>query len=124
MLTEITFAEQLRILIDSDPARRNTSANQLAEAMGITAQTLLNLINGKSEYPRLSTVRAICELFNIPLNYFMCTSADECRSYLRRHGQFSGTIRAIHESMQTLSPKSQYNVATIVELLQRSHLDS
>jgi DNA-binding IscR family transcriptional regulator len=55
----ISFQEQFHVLIDMlrDPQGKPYSISTLAQAAHLSDQSLLYLLEGRSQYPRLETIR-------------------------------------------------------------------
>ena len=119
----IKFSDQLRLLIDlhTTGSERVPSVKALAQAMNISDQTLLNLLDGSAASPRLETARAICSYYGITLDYFDCETEAACRDYLARH-QLRGSplLQAIDEETAELSPRGKRNVLSLLEWVRRA----
>jgi transcriptional regulator with XRE-family HTH domain len=90
---------------------------EVANATGITYQTLANLVSGKSTNPRLKTLQALCCVYGISLDYFSCETEQICLDYLTQHRlqAASPVMHEITRAYDTLSAKGQRNVLTILE---------
>ncbi len=113
------LADQLRCLVDygiSATGKRST-LSEAAEGSGIHYQTLINMLSGRSDNPRLSTLRSLCQWYGISLAYFDCDSPEACRSYLRRRTRHTlpPLIRTIAEQSRQLSPAGQQNVLVVMD---------
>lgn len=113
----ITFTEQFNILIESDPVYHNAPLETIAAAIGSSHQTVSNLITGKTPSPRLSTVRSICEAFNITLDYFMSDTVDDCQQYLRQIWRQTPDTLELDQKVQALSESNQDKLSHILDVL-------
>lgn len=117
---------QIQTLLDYGlPTTSKPSIRKLAEAIGISSQTCANLIQGNSENPRLSTLLGLSRYFGVSLDYFMCSSAGECRAYLYRHRlrSTSALVAEIESTAIRLSHSGQRNVLTVMEWMQLASHD-
>lgn len=116
---------QLQILLDyGAPPDDVSSLTELAEATGLSDQTLANLLQGKSTSPRLKTLLTLCQCFNISLDYFACTSESQCREYLFLHRLkwVLPLVSEIEMAAINLSPRGQRNVLAIMEWMRLASL--
>lgn len=98
----------LLLALGVDPQGQRHTLPSLARATGVSDQTLLNWLNGKTASPRLQTVRALCRVYGITLDYFDLETEADCRAYLINHqAQLFPLIRSICELANHLSPISQ-----------------
>lgn len=114
------FCLQLTLLIEAVPQSSGQPypVADLARQMGVSPQALLNLLNDKSHHPRLDTVRRLCRVYGISLDYFECATEAACLDYLARHRVASSTqLQEISRSAETLTPRGQRNVLKILEWL-------
>lgn len=120
----ISFAKQFHILVETvvDERGRGVSIAALARATAIAEQSLLNLLSGKSETPRLETARRLCHFFGIDLDYFDQDNERACREYLaqRRNAHSLDLLQDIASEAETLSGKGQKHVLTLLEWLRRA----
>jgi len=118
----ISFQQQFHILLDllRDPHGKPYSLGTLAQAAHVSDQSLTYLLDGRSQSPRLETIRSICYFYHISLDYFDCATEAECRAYLvRRLAQSSSLLQDIAAEAATLTPKGQRNVLTMLEWLRQ-----
>lgn len=123
MSEPLPFAQQFEILIDSHLVYRDYSAAKLGRALGISTTTVLRLLDGRTNAPGLGTARKICGLFDIPLSYFDCETAEACREYLRRKERQSSEILAINAEIEALSPEARRDLAHLLDLVYAGSLD-
>jgi transcriptional regulator with XRE-family HTH domain len=102
---------QIRLLIDLLPSASGHpySPARIAAATGISDQTLLNLISGKSDNPRLDTLQKLCAFYGISLEYFECASEQRCTEYLA-HRRLEASSPIAHEiavAADALSPQGK-----------------
>lgn len=109
--------QQLAILLEEgiDPKGYTHTLVSLAAQSGVSSQTLSNLLNGKTGSPRLLTVRAICAVYGLSINYFDLETEQACRACLERHRRTQlpllGEIAQISEH---LSQDNQRRLTTII----------
>lgn len=119
----LSVAEQLNILFDQrrKPNGESYTLREVSEATGISLPSISQLRNGRSANPQLTTLRALCRFFNVPLAYFDTTTEAECLSLIVEGRQ------APSEDLQTnlfstlaadLSPEGQRDLLTILKWAQ------
>ena len=117
-MSSIPLSRQLVLLFEKGVNRQgqSISLSDIEQATGIRYQTLSNLLDGTAANPRLDTLRAICSMFGISLDYFANESEAECMQYLHRHRlQYASPLVAtIAREVDNLSAKGQHNVLTIL----------
>lgn len=117
----INVSEQVRLLLEAG-AEGEINMRQISKAIGISDQTLANLLQGKAANPRLKTLLALCQHYDISLDYFACETEAACQEYLYRH-RFRKALPLIDEienAAAHLSPKGQRNVLSIMEWMRRA----
>jgi len=72
-MTDRTFSERLREVIDADP---NLTEAGLARAAGLDNSTIRQLLSGKAQNPRLDTAMKICRALGTTLEHFMGRDID------------------------------------------------
>ena len=112
----VSTSEQIAILIEEGTTKTGQTATitEVAKAIGISHQGMMNLVQGKSNNPRLRTLQGFCQLYGITLDYFACTTKEECRYYLAQH-QRTSLLDEIAEESAKLSPKGERNVLSLLE---------
>ena len=118
----LSFQQQFHILLNllRDPQGKPYSLGTLAQAAGVSDQSLTYLLDGRSQSPRLETIRSISHFYHISLDYFDCATESECRAYLvSRLAQSSSLLQDIAAEAATLTPKGQRNVLTMLEWLRQ-----
>jgi transcriptional regulator with XRE-family HTH domain len=92
------------------------SANDLAHRMGVSPQAVLNLLEGNSANPRLDTLRQLCNVLGISLDYFGLLDEQDCIEYLKvkRVARSTPTIQAIHLQSSNLSRRATANVLVML----------
>ena len=72
MSEPITLAHRMQLLLNStrEPNGRPMAVTELAAAIGVTSHTLLNIVHGRIDNPRFHTLRSLCVLYGISLDYF------------------------------------------------------
>ncbi len=119
----VSFQEQFQILIDAVPAPDGRPYNMasIAKATELSEQSLLYLLEGRRQYPRLNTLRQLCRFYGISLDYFDCVTEAECRAFLVQHAarQASPLVREIDRESESLSPPAKGNVLRLLERFRR-----
>lgn len=117
MTERIAFARQLRLLMEIKGTTSSRTVTEVAEAVGISAQTLFNLLHGRSDNPRLETLRSLCRYYDISLDYFDCSDEAACFAYLADHHLKSASplIQQIQAQTRELSPKGWRNILAALE---------
>lgn len=117
----VSFQEQFRILLETltTPDGTPYKLATIAQATDVSEQSLAYLLDGRTQYPRLNTVRRLCRFFDISLDYFECTTEAECRAFLvqRAAQSASPVIREINEQSETLTPSTKRSVIRLLERL-------
>src|SRR5690606_35697101 len=92
----------------------------VARLTGISHQTLMNLLQGQSANPRLDTLRALCELYGISLDYFGCDTDEACRAYLLQQASIrdDSPLREIIHRTEKLSSTSTQRVLRLMDWMQ------
>jgi transcriptional regulator with XRE-family HTH domain len=118
----LPVADQLNILLTArtHPSGRAYTLQELSEATGIGAATISQMRTGRIKNPQLSTLRSLCEFFNVPLRYFETRTAEECYALLQNTTQETSpdeiteiAFRATH-----LSREAQQDILTIIKWVQ------
>lgn len=87
----------------------------------MSPQALLNLLDDSSHYPRLETVRRLCRVYGISMDYFDCSTEKDCLDYLARQRVIRSTeLEEIARSAEALTSRGQRNVLNILEWLRRA----
>lgn len=124
MATEpIPFQRQFHVLMDTlrDPQGQTYSVSAIAQAAELSEQALLYLLDGRSQYPRLDTLRRLCRFFHVSLDYFQCETEADCRVFLMvALAQQFTTLHAIAVESEDISAGGQRNVLAILEWLRRA----
>ncbi|HEX2619338.1 MAG TPA: helix-turn-helix transcriptional regulator [Phototrophicaceae bacterium] len=121
MTDYLTVAEQLRILFDEIKPSDNRpyTLKDVSQATGISLPTLSQLRNGKITNPQLSTLRAICHFFRVPLTYFDTRDIQECYAIIAKRDQGDGDqgdgINFIANMAATLTPEGQRDLLTVIQ---------
>lgn len=114
----ITLARQMQLLLEHtrDPSGRPITATELAREIGLAEQTLLNVVNGTIDNPRLHTVRSVCVFYRISLDYFELQTEEQCRQYLAsRHLKVaSPLLQQIHVESRSLIGKARDNILSML----------
>ncbi len=119
----LSLDRQLAVLLTEGvaPDGRPASPPQVAAAIGLSHQALLNLLQGKSRRPRLHTLRALCQFYAISLDYFDCPGEADCRAHLaaRQIATASPTVRQIAEQTLQLTPWGRRQMQVLLTWLEQ-----
>ncbi|MCA0455432.1 MAG: helix-turn-helix domain-containing protein [Chloroflexi bacterium] len=120
----MSVGQQLHYLIQwaREHWHRAYSYSEIADAAGITSQGLTNILDGSTPHPRLTTIRNICGLFEVSLDYFDCQDESKCEDYLAQWSIEIGgdTLHQINLESMRLSPLAQDNVLQVLHWLELS----
>ncbi|MDX2137275.1 MAG: helix-turn-helix transcriptional regulator [Chloroflexota bacterium] len=119
----LTFAEQINVLFS---ARMHTTGraytlHDVSEGTGIAVATLSQMRTGRIKNPQLSTLRALCSFFQIPLRYFETRTVEECFALLQQPATDDtklGELNEIAFRVTHLSPEAQQDILTIIRWVQ------
>lgn len=116
----ISPSRQLLILlregIDTDGHKHNMAS--LAAKSGLSAQALAKMLSGKTRSPRLLTIRAVCAVYALPIDYFDCDTEAACRAWLERHHRTrSPLIAEIARIADQLSPHHRHSLNAVIRWL-------
>jgi transcriptional regulator with XRE-family HTH domain len=112
-----SVSQQLALLLEHgiDSSGQFYTVQKLSDVSGISDQTLLNILNGTTTSPRLKTARAICQVYDLSLDYFDLDTSANCRAYLERHRQrHIPLIREIDSSVSQLPPDGQRQITRVL----------
>ncbi|MEO8396274.1 MAG: XRE family transcriptional regulator [Chloroflexota bacterium] len=122
----LPFQRQFSILLETvrQPDGQPYSTAMIARATGLSEQSLLYLLDGRSVSPRLDTLRRLCHFYDISLDYFDCETEESCRAYLAKEvaGRSSALVRDIAQESETLTSSGQRKVLVILEWVRRARL--
>ena len=123
MANFLSVAEQLNVLLNSrtHPSGRVYTLQEVSEGTGIGAATISQMRTGRIKNPQLSTLRALCEFFDIPLRYFQTRTVEECYAVLQNRdadSAQSGEITEIAFRVTHLSREAQQDILTIIKWVQ------
>lgn len=111
--------QQIKILFETvtDPQQKPFTLRTVSEATGISLPGLSQLRSGKIANPQLSTLRALCDFFNVPLRYFDTTSRDECLAVIAQGRPIEDTsiTQIIASIAVSLSQQGQQDLLAIVQ---------
>lgn len=113
------FREQLRILIQTIPASDGNAygISIIAKVTGLSAQSLVYMLDGRTNNPRLDSLRRICRFYNISLDYFKCNSEEKCRGFLAQNAAYKASplIREIDQKAEALTPSDKSRVLRLID---------
>lgn len=119
MSEPITLAHRMQLLLNStrEPNGRPMAVTELAAAIGVTSHTLLNIVHGRIDNPRFHTLRSLCVLYGISLDYFQLKTEEECHWYLatQRLKVATPLVQQIDDATQTLEPKGHSTIMSMLE---------
>lgn len=121
MPDDFPFREQLRILIETvtAPDGSQYSTVMVAKATGLSEQGLLYMLDGRTQNPRLDSLRRICSFYRISLDYFECGNETECRTFLAQNAarQASPLVCEIDQEADELTYSARSKVLRLVDRL-------
>lgn len=123
MPAEFPINQKIRLLIECaqaiDGAQISTPAD-VARLTGLSHQTLMNLLQGQNINPRLDTLRTLCELYGISLDYFGCENDQDCRAHILQKATTNrnSMVSEIIEHTEQLSATSKQRVLRLMEWMQ------
>jgi transcriptional regulator with XRE-family HTH domain len=119
----LSVADQLHVLLSTrtHPDGRTYTLQEVSEGTGVGAATISQMRTGRIKNPQLSTLRALCQFFDIPLRYFETCTVEECYAFLQspqaadeQPAEISEiALRATH-----LSREAQQDILTIIKWVQ------
>lgn len=119
MNERISIARRMKLLLEHtpNPHTRPSTVIGLAEAIGLTQQTLQNILHERIDNPRLNTLRALCGFYKISLDYFDLPTEETCRHYLAAQ-QLKTAPMMIHQidhETHSLTERGQHNILSSLE---------
>ena len=121
MQSYLPLSDQLNLLFEVrlHPDERPFTLQEVSEQTGVSVGTISQMRGGKIQNPQLSTLRALCQFFHVPLRYFDTRTLDECYAILggTDDAASSGTGEIAFRA-SGLSPKSQRDILTIIKWVQ------
>ncbi len=121
---QLTIGQQIHVLLEWTKEHRSRafSLREVAAAAGISTQALSNILDGTTPDPRLNTLRNLCQLFQISLDYFSCQTEVACRDYLAQRLVDTGTptVQQITSASEQLSSRARDNVLLVLQWLELS----
>ena len=117
----LPLAEQMKILFDSirHPEGSVFTLQEVSDATGVSLGTIGQMRSGKISNPQLSTLRALCRFFGIPLRYFETRTREECYALLSDPATASAP--ALHEiafRASGLSAQAQQDLLALIKVFQ------
>jgi len=109
--------QQLALLLEEgiDTQGHTHTLASLAAKSGVSDQALANLLSGKTGSPRLLTVRAICAVYGLSIDYFDLDTERACRLQLEQHRRAQlPLIAEIAHMADQLSPDDQQSLNTVI----------
>jgi DNA-binding phage protein len=122
----LSIMDHLQLLMTHivDETGRPFSVTHIARATGLSQQTLLNLLHGRADNPRLDTLQQLCQFYRISLDYFDSKSKAQCLHSLAIQGRLGVdplTLREIELEASSLSPETAQNVLTMMAWRSLAH---
>jgi transcriptional regulator with XRE-family HTH domain len=119
----LPVADQLHVLLTfrTHPSGRAYTLQEVSDGTGIGAATISQMRTGRIKNPQLSTLRALCEFFNVPLRYFETRTVEECYALLQNEvaqDTSPGEITEIAFRATQLSREAQQDILTIIKWVQ------
>ncbi|MEQ8677204.1 MAG: helix-turn-helix transcriptional regulator [Aggregatilineales bacterium] len=120
---ELSLSQKLSLLMEEGQPTNGkliSSPADIARFTGMSHQTLMNLLQGQSTNPRLDTLRGLCDLYGISLDYFDCASADQCRAHLLQQAttRNASVLREIMTRTEMLTADGKKRVLRLMEWMQ------
>jgi transcriptional regulator with XRE-family HTH domain len=106
------ISQQIALLLEQ--GGRSENLYEVAEAAGLTGQSMLNLVQGKTANPHFTTLFALCRFYDISLDYFSCPTLEDSLNYLKARRMDSDTLRQINTIAHTLTPAKRRNVMRVL----------
>ncbi|HEX2907070.1 MAG TPA: helix-turn-helix transcriptional regulator [Phototrophicaceae bacterium] len=80
----LPIADQINLLFQVvlHPEGRPYTLDEVSQPSGLSVATLSQLRTGRITNPQLSTLRALCDFFHIPLRYFETRTLEACYALL------------------------------------------
>lgn len=121
MTKDLPFRDQFQILMDNvlAPDGSKYSTSIIAQATGLSEQSLLYMLDGRTQNPRLDSLRSICRFYQISLDYFDCDTKADCQTFLAEHiaRVASPLVHEINKEADELSPVAKNNVLRLLDRL-------
>ena len=98
------------------PEGRPYITQEVADEVRISHATINHLRTGRNKNPSVPTLQEIARFFDVPLNFFECSSYDECFAMLSGQSpeDLPGAVAEIAFRASNLSPKSQMDILKII----------
>lgn len=98
------------------PDGRPYLTQEVADQVRISHATINQLRTGRNKNPSVPTLQEIARFFGVPLNFFDCTSYEECYAVLvgQRPEDLPGPIAEIAFRASELSTKAQQDLLKII----------
>lgn len=110
--------EQLRILMEMVPGPNGNAYDitAIARATDLSPQSLVYMLDGRTNNPRLDSLRRICRFYHVSLDYFECSSEADCRSFLAQNAAqlASPLVRAIDQNAEALTASNKSRVLRLM----------
>ncbi len=97
------------------PEGRPYLTQEVVDQVRISHATINQLRTGRNKNPTLPTLQEICRFFKVPLNFFECTSYEECYAILagQRASEFPQAAEIAFRASR-LSEKSQHDLLGVI----------
>jgi transcriptional regulator with XRE-family HTH domain len=122
----ISIARQLELLLNTTLPldTRPMTVKDAATAIGVTQHTLLNILHGRIDNPRLFTLRSLCVFYGISLDYFDLPTEEQCRLYLARQHlrTASPLVQKIYAESDDLKPGGYRNILSALKWIRAATL--
>ena len=98
------------------PDGRTYITQEVADQVRISHATINQLRTGRNKNPTVPTLQEIARFFGVPLNFFECSTEDECYAILagQRPEDLPGPVAEIAFRASGLSEKSQQDILKII----------
>jgi transcriptional regulator with XRE-family HTH domain len=113
------FREQFQILMTTQVTAdgRPYPLGTLAKAAGLSEKSLQKMLDGRTQNPRLDSVRRICRFYRISLDYFDCETKAACLAFLAQNAAEGASlvVRTIDQEAETLPSAAKHQVLRLLE---------
>ncbi len=104
------------------PDGRAYITQDVADRVSISHATINQLRTGRNKNPSFPTLQEIAGFFGVPMDFFNCSSYEECYAMLlgQEPDDLPGTVAQIAFRASVLSPKAQEDILKIIGWVEAS----
>jgi transcriptional regulator with XRE-family HTH domain len=118
----LPLADQIQILFEAvrHPDGRSYTLQEVSEQTQVSLATLSQLRTGRIKNPQLSTLRALCAFFQVPLRYFDTRTTEECYAIVvqKEEEDTNPALNEISFRATHLSPEAQEDILKVIQWVQ------